>query len=269
MSCRTPPRAAGAAVLAVVLGLAAGSCAANRSPSADRAQGAAAVEAAVVAEPTIGGQEALVLGNPSGPRQPLVVLLHGAGGSRLTLVGERVLPFAQELVDRGYLVASSDAHGTVWGTDSSRRDYRQLYRWVAERYDVGPVVLVSESMGGVAGLQMVAADAVPRIAGWIGVSPVTDLQWAADDPQLSGSVREALTEEDVRRLDPMRIPPERFADEQLVMFVSGEDTVVPPRHGREFAAHLRPVADVELRSCPDGHASAACYVPDAVDALLE
>lgn len=259
----------GAAVLAVVLGLVAGACAAGRSPSADGAQGAAAVEAAVVAAPTIDGQEALVLGNPDGRRQPLVILLHGAGGSRRTLVGARVLPWAQELVDRGYLVAASDAHGTAWGADSSRRDYRRLYRWVAERYDVGPVVLVSESMGGVAGLQMVAADAVPRIAGWIGVSPVTDLQWAADDPHLSGSVREALSADEIRRLDPMRIPPARFADERLVMFVSGEDTVVPPRHAREFAAHLRPVADVELRSCPDGHASAACYVPDAVDALME
>lgn len=222
----------------------------------------------VVAEPLLAGQRALVVGRPRGSDQPLVLFLHGAGGDRLSIVTERVLPFTQDLVERGYLVAASDAHGDAWGATASQQDYERLHGWVAEHHDVGLVVLVSESMGGIAGLHLLAADALPRTAGWIGISPVTDLAWAAADERLSDSVAAALDAAEVRRLDPMAIPPARFAGETLVVHSASDDTVVPRDTALHLADRLRRRADVTLRRCPGEHADAACYQAEAVDALL-
>lgn len=228
-----------------------------------------AVHASLVTSPTIDGQRALVVGNPTRRRpQPLVLVLHGAGGTRRSMVGDRGLPFTQSLADQGYLVASSDAHGTVWGTQRSQQDYRRLYQWVAARYHVGPVVLVSVSMGGIPGLHLLAEHAIPRIAGWVGVSPVTDLEWAAHDERLSGSVAGALDETAVRHLDPMRIAAQRFRGVDMTIFAAPDDDVVPDEYARSFAEHVAPATRVRLRACTGGHVAASCYSPAAVERLI-
>lgn len=228
-----------------------------------------ALDATVVARPKIGGQRALVVGNRTRARQPLVIMLHGVGGNRRMLVADRILPFTQALVDRGYLLAASDAHGTAWGARPAQRDYRRLYRWVADHYRVGRVVLVSVSMGGVTGLNLVADDAIPRVAGWIGVSPVTDLHWASQDAHLSGSVADALGPGAVQRLDPMRIGPRRFTGERMVIFTTGDDTVVPDVHARRFAEHAAPWTRVRFERCAGVHAGRDCFSPVAVEELLD
>jgi predicted esterase len=226
------------------------------------------IEASVVRDPVIAGQQGLLLGNraggPGGDGRPLVLFLHGAGVDHRAPLSERADAFTQQMVDRGYLVASSDAHGTVWGTERSQRDYRRLYRWVDERYDVGPVLLLSQSMGGVPGLHLLADDAIPHVVGWVGVSPVTNLVWAARDGRLGDSVAAALGRDDVRRLDPMRIPARRFTGERMVIWAAPDDDVVPAVHARRFAAYLRPAATVRLRGCTGGHNAAGCYDADAV-----
>jgi Serine aminopeptidase, S33 len=231
------------------------------------------IEASVVREPVIAGQQGLLLGNTAdGIRRggrPLVMFLHGAGVDHRAPVSQRADAFTQAMVDRGYLVAASDAHGTVWGTEHSQRDYRRLYRWVDERYDVGPVVLLSQSMGGIPGLHLLADDAIPHVVGWVGVSPVTDLVWAARDGRLGDSVAAALGRDDVRRLDPMRIPAHRFTGEKMVIYAAPDDDVVPAVHARRFVAHLRPAARVRLRGCTGGHNTPGCYDADAVARMFD
>jgi Serine aminopeptidase, S33 len=227
------------------------------------------IEVDVVREPVIAGQQGLLLGNPEDVKQPLVMFLHGAGADHRAPVSERAEAFTQEMVDRGYLVAASDAHGTVWGTEESQHDYRRLYRWVDARYEIGPVLLLSQSMGGVPGLHLLADEAIPHVVGWVGVSPVTDLAWAARDEQLGESVAAALEPGDVRRLDPMRIPPRRFTGKRMVIYAAGDDDVVPAVHARRFAGHLSPTATARVRGCSGGHTAPDCYDAEAVDTMVD
>jgi pimeloyl-ACP methyl ester carboxylesterase len=228
-----------------------------------------AVDASVVARPKIDGQRALVVGNRTRGPRPLVIMLHGVGGNRRMLMNDRIRSFTQTLVDGGYLLAASDGHGTAWGARPAQQDYRRLYRWVADHHRVGRVVLVSVSMGGITGLNLVADDAIPRLAGWIGVSPVTDLQWASQDAHLSESVAAALGPGAVRRLDPMRMSPRRFAGKRLVIFTAGGDTVVPEVYARRFAEHVAPSTRVRFERCVGVHAGQDCFSPAAVEALLD
>ena len=69
------------------------------------------------------------------------------------------------LVDDGYVVAAGDAHFNAYGNEASQEDYVALAAEVARRYRTHRTFLLAESMGGVAGLHLLAGNRIPDLAG--------------------------------------------------------------------------------------------------------
>lgn len=220
------------------------------------------IERASVTRPRVPGGAAVVVA-PEGPGpHPVALYVHGLRMKESQLLVER-REFVQGLVDQGFIVAAAYAEGPAWGSRASQAAYLSLYEAVARTHLVDRVVVVSESMGGVAGLGLVSSGRIPDLAAWVGVSPVTNLGWAAASPVLAESVAAALTPEDVERLDPMAM--EGGLDVPLVVYATPDDPVVDTtENAQRFAEHF----GAELRECAGGHVAPDCFRPADVLALL-
>ena len=131
----------------------------------------------------ISGQnyEVLIPANYSGSA-PLVLSVHGAGQTetapRLFEIASTVVP---ALLDAGYIVASSAARGNAWGTAESVADYVALHDHVTSTYGISRTVILGQSMGGPASLDLLASGAVDALGGYL-IYPVCNLDaiWAAN-----------------------------------------------------------------------------------------
>lgn len=111
--------------------------------------------------------------------RPLVVLLHGNGGSRSACLAEA------ELVARAghpVLMVSLRAHGDSTGDVndfgfSARRDVVAAVEWVRERHPGRPVVVWGRSLGSAAAL-FAAAELDARVCGYVLECPYQDLRTA-------------------------------------------------------------------------------------------
>ncbi|MCW2579719.1 MAG: uncharacterized protein JWR82_1320 [Blastococcus sp.] len=227
----------------------------------------AALEGALVVEDSVGGQRVLTVTSSrpvSGPR-PVALVLHGAGQDRRVPVEQSAEAFTQTLIDAGWIVASSDAGGDAWGSAASQAAYGQLLDRLRDEYPVSGVVLVSLSMGGIAGLNMVAAGSVPDLLGWVGVTPVTNLAAMAADPRFTDLIRRALSAEEASAVDPLAVPVHRLQGVPLVAVVSPSDPWTPPAAQlAPFADRLAAVNPVRVLECHDGHVGVDCYRADVV-----
>ncbi len=114
--------------------------------------------------------------------QPVVVLLHGNGGSRSRLVGTQTL-----LQDQGLSVLSLTlrAHGDSGGDlndigYSAQRDVAAALRWLREHHPGQPVVLFGQSLGAAAAVFAAARPDVAVAGLWL-ECPYRDLATAVDD----------------------------------------------------------------------------------------
>lgn len=215
-------------------------------------------EGAVVRAVDVPGGPAYVVA-PRGPGpHPLALYTHGAGAPEKGLLAYR-RAFIQDLVDHGFVVAAAYAGGPAWGDAASQAAYRALYERATADHDVGDVVVVSESMGGVAGLHLVAGGGVPARA-WVGISPVTNLPATAGVARLRPSIARALSADDVAALDPMRLDLDGV---RLVVYADPADRVVPT------ADNGAALPGAELRPCTGGHVAVGCFRAAEIAALLD
>lgn len=108
---------------------------------------------------------------------PVVLYVHGSGESGagpFTDTLKRTM--MQDIANDGFIVASTATTGTNdWGNQAALDQYLTLYRYVRDHYAIGPVVLLSQSMGGIPGLLTLAERRVPGIVGWAGIYPACNL----------------------------------------------------------------------------------------------
>ena len=124
------------------------------------------------------GPDNVAITVPAKPNGTLVVAAHGHGGT----VDEWQTGAAQSgvrdaLLGAGYSIATSDAGGNVWGAPASVKAYEDLYEWAANQVHTDDVVLLGQSMGGLAALQLVGH--IPAKA-FVGVYPVCNLASMTD-----------------------------------------------------------------------------------------
>jgi hypothetical protein len=215
----------------------------------------------------VGGQAA-VLWSPRQSNGRLVTYVHGAEGTARSPIdgpSAGLTRLVAGLVAAGYTVVSSDAHGNAWGNDASVADYRELIAAAQARTGTTAVYVLAESMGGLAGAQLVTDDPPKGLRAYAGIFPVCDLSsvYARYQPQIEAAYGEGTYEALVTRSPvPFRthVP--------VLMWASPTDTVVDKAANADVCAadaHAAGAPVRVIRTVGD-HGDASNY---DLDRLLE
>ncbi len=182
---------------------------------------------------SVAGEDALVR-VPERPNGRVVVYAHGLEARATALLNDEAFgALADGLVDAGYVVAAGDAAGDAWGNAASVDAHAALAVAVTDLVGARDVYLVAESMGGLAGAQLVTGRRIPGLRAYAGISPLCDLGSVHHDHERSiaaaygPAVDDALAELSPVRLDPV-VP--------VRIWASADDTTVDRRRNADVCA---------------------------------
>lgn len=161
---------------------------------------------------------------PAKPRH-ILIYFHGHGATIQTISTDPLTrPLFDALLANGYIIAYSNAHGNAWGNAASIEDYKQLSMYLQETFQIQDTVFLSESMGGLAGLMLVAQHQVP-VRCWAGIYPVTNTT-DYHDPRRQAEILAAHANDNIDALNPIEQPASSFTIPMRI-YASPRDTVVP------------------------------------------
>ncbi len=218
------------------------------------------------------GQAAALI-TPKPRTSKVVVYMHGAGERIGNAARDRAQdPMFRVLLEGGYAVAMTDAHGDNWGSPASVRDQLALVGELRER-GLRDVYILALSMGGLDGFQVLGR--VP-VKAWAGIFPACDLAsvWdlglyrgqirAAYGLSAGASPRGALRGRSPVSIDPPQGLPMRF-------WASPGDRIIPTRANTAACAAIarRRGARVEVTTTRGDHGHNSNYDPAGVLALFE
>lgn len=227
-------------------------------PKAGPPRGKPVVAVGRIEQTKIGGQGAWIAVPPI-PAKALVLYVHSFTTDRSAITYHQRKAFTEALLGRGFVVLSSDAHGDAWGDPASQADYVSLAAAGTARFGALPTFIVSESMGGVAGLDLVANHAIPRLRGWVGIVPVVDLLAADRKAGFRASIAKAYKGDPPAAASPANLPAADLASTPLRFYLSQGDAVVPPaQHAEPLIARL-PQSVVTRVTCTGPHADPTCF----------
>ncbi|WP_409329172.1 alpha/beta hydrolase family protein [Trujillonella humicola] len=195
----------------------------------------------------VGGQESVVL-VPEEPNGRLVVYAHGYGADLRDIPDDEAFGgLAQGLVDAGYAVAASSAGGNAWGDAASVDAHAVLAATARRLTGARDVYLVAESMGGLAGAQLVTGDRIEGLRAYAGLQPLCDLSsiysWF---PGSIDAVYGADAGAAVAALSPVRLD----ADVPVRLWASDADTVVTRDRNADVCAAQVLAAGGDARVVP-------------------
>jgi hypothetical protein len=218
------------------------------------------------------GQAAALI-TPKQRTSKVVVYMHGAG-ERIESAFRDVAKDGtfKTLLDAGYALAATDAHGDNWGNPASVQDQLALVAELRER-GLPDVYVLALSMGGLDGFQVLGRTPVKA---WAGIFPACDLAsvWdvglyrgqirAAYDLGASASPRGALRGRSPVSIDPPDELPMRF-------WASPGDRVIPMRPNTAACAAIarRRGARVEVTTTRGDHGDISNYDPAGVLRLFD
>ncbi|MEA2143451.1 MAG: hypothetical protein QOI64_1881 [Solirubrobacteraceae bacterium] len=184
-------------------------------------------------------RQGAVLQTPGRPTRKVVIYTHGAG-ERIsnTFRDPRKEPILRALLDDGYALAMSDAHGDNWGNAASERDQLALVAALRER-GLRDIYVLALSMGGFNGLQLL--ERVP-VKAWAGIFPACDLASVYALGLYRGQIRDAYGRTGPRLGDLIarRSPVDFDPPDGLPMrfWASPGDRVIPKRENTDACAAL-------------------------------
>lgn len=196
-----------------------------------------------------------VVAVPEDPNGTLVMWFHGHGEQGDTILeGPQHVGTRDRLLDAGYSLAGADAGGDAWGDLASVKAYREAITWASRTAGTDQLVLVGQSMGGLASLQL--ADDLPDVAAWVGLSPVCNL----------ASVAPGFTdapEEPAERLSPVAGD---YDGLPMLWFTSDNDTVVPRDSNTDVcsAEAADAGAEVEVVDVIGEHGNQSVFQPETL-----
>ena len=217
-----------------------------------------------VAELTVNGQEAVAIAPGEGDPQGLVVFLHGLDDDHGALAEEQKrVDMVEHLLAQGYVVGASDGHFNAFGNQASQDDYVALAAELAERYGTTETYLVAESMGAVAGLQILADDRIPDVRGMALISPLVDLDVVLDTPQEPQVFQAFEGTFPTGTQNPALRPSSDWAGTSMRFYLATEDeVVVSARNAEPFVERVQDVADVSVVECEGEHVAPSCFQGD-------
>jgi hypothetical protein len=191
-------------------------------------------EVNTVTEP--GGEKAMILVPRSYDRDkgaPLIMYHHGVGENERALLADRLkAECVKVLLDAGYILCGSNAHGNNWGSQNALNDYQQLYRLMLRRYNITRICFWSQSMGGISGLLSLAT--IPNVQGWLGTYPVANLDDMYRNPRFTSQIEAAFSFKGLSNLErttilfnPVKMDMAKVTVPRVRFYASPEDSVVP------------------------------------------
>lgn len=212
---------------------------------------------------TLNGQKITVL-SPTSPQseRPLALVTHGYDSDQRILRTPYMAAMTQGLIDAGWVVASSEADGNAWGGGSSQDDYVALHDYATSNYDISRTVMVSVSMGAIPGLNIVADQRIGDLSGWVGISPVTDLNAMAESDDWSAIISSQLTAAEAKALNPAdRGYPEALP--MAIMAAPGDETTPMVEQVTPFSERT----GATVTECTGRHVSPDCFRAESVTQL--
>lgn len=126
----------------------------------------------MVLVPNVNSAHPYSSGTPTG----VILYAHGAGEDQTALLTDSLkVNIVNALLDAGYILAGTNAHGENWGCQAAVDDYAALDEYLRANYNVSNVVIWVQSMGGLAGALALAQNKVKGVVGLVGIYPVFSL----------------------------------------------------------------------------------------------
>lgn len=211
---------------------------------------------------------------------PLVIYCHGWGGTELSMTtafSTQANTVLASLLANGYVVATSYQTGPS-EAGTGYLSIANLYKYVRDHYAVGPVIIMSESFGGVSGLLTIAKRTVPNIVGWLGWYPVTNLAALyAANPTLKTGIDAAYNipaggtyAVQTAGFDPATYAGSDFRGMRMRTYGSTGDTAVNvASNAQSFIAQVAPYAIEAVHVTTSGdHGDPSNFVPSEVLAFV-
>lgn len=219
----------------------------------------------------IGGQPAEVM-VPANRNGYLVIHYHGHGENQTAMRTDtwNKWPITQDLLAAGYMVAGSAAQSNNWGNPASVADYEALYAYVNGRWGVTKVLHLSQSMGGLSGLNTIAHGVVPA-HGWAGIFPACSLSsmFASNAGTYAASIRAAYGiasdgsdySTKTSGSDPMTVSASLFTGVPMRFYASSSDTVATKADNSDaFSARVGSLTPEEtVVACTGSHGNASHF----------
>lgn len=187
--------------------------------------------------------------HPYNPAVPTGVILfaHGMGENQQALLGSDKATCVAALLDAGYILAGTDAHGANWGSQAAVDDYAALDKYMRANYNVSNVAIWSQSMGGHAGLLAIAQNKVKGVVGWLGTYPSCNLAvvyalgtYASNIDAAFGitGTGSATYANRTYGSDPVLLPAVAFKHVPMRFYASSGDGVIPKSSGSDLMSAL-------------------------------
>lgn len=220
---------------------------------------------------TVRGQAAVLI-RPAERTPKVVVYTHGSGEHVENIFRDpKKEPVFNALLNAGYAIAATDAHGDNWGSAASERDQLALVAALRER-DLRDVHVLALSMGGFNGLQLL--DDV-RVKAWAGIFAACDLRSVYDLGLYRGQIRDAYDRtgrrlgDAIARRSPVAFdPPDGLP---MRFWASPGDRVIPKRENTDRCAAMARErgARVEVTTTTGDHGDPSNYDAAGVLRLFE
>lgn len=198
------------------------------------------------------------------PAKPYKVVLfaHGAGDDRLAVMNSKAFVINQALLAEGFMVIAGDFGGKYsYGNQYAVDRVSAAVAFLNTQFKVSDVVIEGVSMGGLVGLNAIMRGKIPNLRGWIGISPVCNLEAALASEYLSEGANMAYgtSPQDVRdKFDPAKaLRGYKLKGLPMRFLASQQDVVVPEavHTGACVPKFKRAGANVKTSSVPGEHGS--------------
>jgi pimeloyl-ACP methyl ester carboxylesterase len=211
---------------------------------------------------------------------PTVLYCHGNGGGYNQFSASQWTQLRDTLFDTGWAYIEGTGGGlSSWGNDAARTSYEKAFQHVDGILDIGPVVILARSMGGIIGSWLGTQSPViaPRCAGMIFNSATQDFgyRWSTyQDPDVMtayGMTNPAQFATATAGRDPMLFPLSVWEGRSALWIVGSADATVPAeRHGiamHDRAGSVMTRADLHV-VLGAGHESGVGGTYDEVPAMM-
>lgn len=194
---------------------------------------------------------------------PVVVYTHGNSGAYNQFAATAAFAGIRNwLIDNGWAwVESAGGGGSSWGNTAARQSYSEAFAHVSSAINVGDVVVLGRSMGGLVAywLYLYEPAISAKAVGLIVNSGTTDMTARIGPPPGDTSIRTAFGlaadgsdwSAKLEGFDPMKYPLSAWAGKKVLQLYGTADTTVPPAiHGQAWLdkyASACAAAEVDVR----------------------